>query len=315
MSITICHVNADDPSHYARESAAFTAAGAVLRFSDSLTPDALRENAQDADVILFTATRFDEAAFSALPNLKLLVRYGIGYDNVDLEAAKRHNVIVCNCPSYGAYDVAEHAFALLQAANRKIASYDRQIRTGGADADYPCRRLAGKQIGFVGYGRIARHMAQFAAGFGMTVAACDPYADVSKADPPAAPMPLEDLLRTSDYVSLNTALTEETRGLMSAERFAMMKPDAILVNTSRGGLIDDDALFDALSQGRLRAAGIDVWNTIPDSTSRFCTLDNIVMTPHMAWNTTEAAAALTEEVITTVLRWIGGEALPNRLWR
>ena len=315
MSLTICHVNSADPGKFTRETAAFTAAGAVLRCCESRTPEALRATAFDADVILFTATRFDEAAFAALPNLKLLVRYGIGYDNVDLQAARRHGVIVCNCPSYGAYDVAEHAFALLQAANRKIASYDRSIRTGTAPAPYPCFRLTDKQIGFVGYGRIARHMARFALGFGMRVAAYDPYADVSRAEPPAGAMSLEEVLRTSDFVSLNTALTEETRGLMNAERFAMMKPEAVLINTSRGGLVDEDALYEALAGGKLRAAGIDVWNAIPDSSSRFCALDNIVMTPHMAWNTVEAAAALTEEVITTVLRWIRGEDLPNRLWR
>ena len=315
MNLTICHVNAADPGQFNREAAAFAAAGATLRCSESRTPETLRENASDADVILFTATRFDEAAFAALPNLKLLVRYGIGYDNVDLEAARRHNVIVCNSPGYGAYDVAEHGFALLQAANRKIATYDRSIRTGAEPTGYPCHRLTGRQIGFVGYGRIARHMARFALGFGMSIAAYDPYADVSRADPPAAAMSLEEVLRTSDVVSLNTALTDETRGLMNTERFAMMKPGAILINTSRGGLVDEDALYTALTEGSLRAAGIDVWNAIPDETSRFCALGNIVMTPHMAWNTVEAAAALKEEVITTVLRWIGGEDLPNRLWR
>nr|MBQ4320342.1 hypothetical protein [Clostridia bacterium] len=155
----------------------------------------------------------------------------------------------------------------------------------------------------------------FAAGFGMKIAAYDPYADFENAEPKALKMTLEEVLSTSDFVSLNTALTNETRGMMNAERFALMKPDAVLVNTSRGGLVDDDALFDALKNRKLRAAGIDVWNEIPKSDSRFCTLDNIVMSPHVAWNTVEAAEALKEEVLNTVVNWLEGRELYNRLWK
>lgn len=314
----ICHVNAASLDGFAQEIACFRELGAELRAVRCSTPDELEANARDAEIILFTATRFDDAAFDRLPNLRLLVRYGIGYDTVDIDAAKRHNVIVCNSPTYGCYDVAEHAFALMQTANRKTAVYDRKIRAGscGASAAYPCYRMAGKQMGFVGYGRIARNMANFALGFGMKLAAYDPYVDAAKADPPAAAMSLEELLRTSDFISVNSVLNDQTRGMINAERFAMMKPTAILVNTSRGGLIDEDALYDALANKTIRAAGIDVWNEMPRTAdNRFCGLDNIVMTPHAAWNTVEAAQALKEEVMQTVTRYIKGEALPNRLWR
>ena len=314
----ICHVNAASLKGLDQEVACFKALGAELRAVRCSTPDELEANVKDAEILLFTATKFDDEVFDRLPNLRLLVRYGIGYDTVDIGAAKRHNVIVCNSPTYGCYDVAEHAFALLQAANRKIAVYDRKMRGGncGASAAYPCYRMAGKQMGFIGYGRIARNMANFALGFGMKLAAYDPYADAANANPPAAAMSLEELLKTSDFVSINSVLNDQTRGMMNAERFALMKPTAILVNTSRGGLIDEDALYEALVNKTIRAAGIDVWNEMPKTAdNRFCQLDNIVMTPHAAWNTVEAAQALKEEVMQTVTRYIKGEELPNRLWR
>jgi len=156
-------------------------------------------------------------------------------------------------------------------------------------------------------------MAKFSSGYGMKIAAYDPYANFDTAEPKAQPMSLDEVLSTSDYVSLNTALTDETRGMMNAERFALMKPDAVLINTSRGGLVVDDALFDALKNKKIRAAGIDVWNSIPKEGDRFCTLDNIVMTPHIAWNTVEAASALKDEVIQTVTNWVNGAELKNRL--
>jgi len=308
----ICHVNGGTSlDGYRKELAAFEALGAELKVCSAKTLDELKAEAYDADIILFTATKFDNEVFDALPNLKLMVRYGIGYDTVDCAAAKAHGVVVCNSPTYGAYDVAEHGFALLQAANRKIAGYDRKARGLEPASSYPSYRLIGKQIGFVGYGRIARWMATFAKGFGMSIAAYDPYADFENAEPKAVKMTLEEVLSTSDFVSLNTALTDETRGLMNAERFALMKQDAVLVNTSRGGLVDDDALYDALTTGKIRAAGIDVWNEIPKAGNRFCELGNVVITPHVAWNTVEAAAALKDEVIDTVTKWIKGETLYN----
>ncbi len=310
----IIHISSNDIANFQKEKAAFEAAGAEFRMCQCKTGEEIVANCADADVLLFTPQKFDDSIFDNLPKLKMIVRYGIGYDTVDIDSARRHGVIVCNSPSYGAYDVAEHAFALLQTVNRKIVAYDSNMRDGhrGRTAAYNSYRLEGKQIGIIGYGRIGRYVAQFSTGFGMKIAAYDPYVNFETASPKAEPMSIDELLRTSDIVSLNTALTDETRGLMNAEKFAMMKPDAVLINTSRGGLVDEDALYDALSNRKIRAAGIDVWNDMPATAdNRFCKLDNIVMTPHIAWNTIEAAEALKEEVIATVLNWIAGRPLLN----
>lgn len=209
------------------------------------------EAAWDAEVVLFTSAKFKEEVFCALPRLRLLVRYGIGYDTVDLAAARSHRVNVCNAPSYGAIDVAEHGLALMLAANRKLCSCDRNIREGrwGQNADYPTLRMREKTLGFIGYGRIARY-------------------------------------------------------------FAASAPSAILVNASRGGLVDTDALAEALCAGRLRAAGLDVFETEPlPEDSPLLSLDNVVLTPHAAWLSTESIQTLHEEVTSEVVRFLEGK--PN----
>ncbi len=268
---------------------------------------------REGDVIRFTAARLTDEVFGGLPKLRLMVRYGMGYDTVDLKAARAHGVDVCNAPSYGAEAVAEHSWAMLMAANRKIPSYDAHIRAGefGKSAAYKPMRMSGKTLGILGFGRIARKVAQYGKGFSMRVLSYDPYlpesvfadAGVEKAD-------LDTVLRESDYISVNAPLTKETCHMLNAEAFSKMKPTAVLANTARGALIDEDALVDALEKGVIRAAAIDVYENYPkEADSPLLVPENLVLTPHIAWDTVESAEALHREVTDEVVRFLEGK--PN----
>lgn len=275
----------------------------------------IAREAGDADVILFTASKVNKELIDSLPKARLFVRYGVGYDNVDLEYTKSRGVKVCNSPSYGSYDIAEHAFALLMAVNRKIAAYDRGIRAGtfGKSADYKCYRLEGKTLGLIGFGRIARRMLKFSSGFGMNVLVYDPYVgeDVISLQE-ARKVGFEEILIDSDYISIHAPLNSETAGMFGAPEFEKMKDTAVIINTARGGLIKTGDLIEALRSRTIRGAGIDVYDDYPRSADHpLASLDNIVLTPHAAWNSVEAAYALHEEVADEVARFIRGEELRN----
>lgn len=306
-------VNVNSSQRLAYEASVFEKYGAEYVCINTTNEEEVVAAAKDAEVILFTAAKFTESTFAELPKLRLMVRYGMGYDTVDLDAARAHGVDVCNAPSYGAQAVAEHAFSLMLATNRKIPSYDAAIREGnfGKGASYPSVQVSGKTLGILGFGRIARNVAKFGLGFGMKVLTYDPYVpeDFAKSQN-VEKVELDTLLREADFISVNAPLTDETYHLINAEAFAKMKPSALIVNTARGALIDEDALYDALNTRRIRAAGIDVYENYPKEVgNRFHKLDNIVLTPHMAWNTEESAVALHEEVTAEVVRFLEGK--PN----
>ena len=311
--IRIVNVNSGSQSPY--EAEVFARYDTEYVCVSTSNADEVVAAAKDADVILFTAAKFTDEVFDRLPKLKLMVRYGMGYDTVDLKAARAHGVDVCNAPSYGAEAVAEHSWAMLMAANRKIPSYDAHIRAGefGKSAAYKPMRMSGKTLGILGFGRIARKVAQFGLGFSMRVLAYDPYlpenvfsdAGVTRAD-------LDTLLRESDYLSVNAPLTDETRHILNAEAFAKMKPDAVLANTSRGALIDEDALVNALEKGQIRAAAVDVYETYPKTAdSPLLRPENLVLTPHIAWDTVESYDALHKEVTEEVVRFLEGQPAKN----
>ncbi len=306
-------VDVNNPQKLPYEAEVFARYGAAYDCVSTSCAEEVVAAAGDADVILFTAAKFPREIFGRLPKLRLLVRYGMGYENVDLAAARAHGVDVCNAPSYGAEAVAEHAWALLMAANRKIPSFDAHIRRGeyGGSADYRPMRMSGKTLGILGFGRIGRKVARFGQGFSMRVLSYDPClpenvfaeAGVEKAD-------LDTLLREADFISVNAPLTEETRHIIDTAAFSKMKPTAVLANTARGALIDENALVDALKKGELRAAALDVYETYPrDPESPLLVPKNLILTPHIAWNTVESAEALHREVTDEVVRFLEGR--PN----
>jgi D-3-phosphoglycerate dehydrogenase/C-terminal binding protein len=266
-------------------------------------------------LIVFHEIRLPANIIRRLERCRVIVRGGVGFDNVDLAAARDRGIRVCNVPDYGVDEVADHALALMLAVNRGFVRVERQLRQTLEPWDKravePVPRLAGKTFGVIGLGRIGAATALRARAFRMRVIACDPYLrpglekvfDVPLVD-------LDTLLRESDVVSLHTPLTEETRHLISAAALAQMKPTAILVNTARGAVVDVDALAEALEQGRLAGAGIDVLpGEPPESSLPLIRLwrqtrqppVNLMITPHTAFYS-EAAV---EEIRVKAAREVG----------
>ncbi len=222
---------------------------------------------------------FTDAVFAACPNLKMVSIWGVGTDNIDLEAAKRRGVTVCNTPGANAIAVAEHAVALMMAVARKIPQIDSAMRKGEWPRDM-LGQLYGKTLALLGTGAIGSHVGKLARAFGMNVLAWSAQRNsLTERD---------NMLKRADFVSLHVRLTPQTRGFISAREFALMKPEAILINTGRGALIDREALHDALEKQRIAGAGLDVFHDEPlkagDPILRFA---NTVLSPHNAGQTPE----------------------------
>jgi D-3-phosphoglycerate dehydrogenase / 2-oxoglutarate reductase len=225
-------------------------------------------------------------------------RYGIGLDNIDVDAATRLGIVVTNVPAYCVDDVADHTMALLLACNRKAAWFDREIKAGRYDlkAQSPLHRLRGQILGLAGYGRIAQAVAKRARSFGLRVIALQPRRSMgSEPNDGIEFVSLAELLERSDFMSLHLPATPETKGMFDAAAFGRMKRGAVLINTARGSLIRSSDLLDALASGNIAAAGIDVWETEPlPAGDRLATHPRVVATPHAAFCSDEAVAELQE---------------------
>lgn len=239
-----------------------------------------------------------------LPNLSVVSRFGSGTDNVDVAAASERGIPVLNVPEFCLSEVADHTMALLLGTARHLIALDQATRGGQwrARVTERLRRIEGKQLGLVGLGRIAQEVARRAQAFGMRLAAHDPHAERNVFERTGARrLPLDELLATSDFVSLHIPLTPATHHLMSTEQFSRMKPGAIFINTARGAVVDEDALTDALRSGHLGGAALDVYEglnmfgppvTNPDHP--LFHLPNVLLTPH--------AAACSEEALSELMR-------------
>ena len=271
------------------EREVLAARGYGLELAGCACDDEVVAVASEATAILNAYYRIGAGLLERLPALRVVVRGGVGYDNIDVDAATRAGVLVCNVVDYATHEVANHAFALLLALNRKLVPLDRAVREGvlrpPAALMPHTGRLAGQTLGLVSFGAIARAVADRARGFGMRVVAFDPHVDAADAAAlGVALVPLPEVLAQADYVSVHTPLSAATRGLIGAEQLALMKPSAYLVLTSRGGVLDEAALVEALSEKRIAGAGIDVWEDEPPGTDHpLLRLDNVIGSMHMAW--------------------------------
>jgi len=262
------------------------------------TPETALEAARDADVVIVQSVRrlLTRPVIEGLHKCRCAIRLGIGYDSVDVAAATERGILVCNVPNYCVDDVADHALALLMGSVRHIARQDRWIRAGRWDRTgaRPARRMKGCTMGFVAFGRIARALAERVSGFSMTLLAYDPYLDAeTMAFYGVEKVELDELLQRSDFISVHTPLTDETRHLLSAREFELMKEDVFLVNTSRGGIIDGSALAEALRSGKVWGVGLDVMEQEPlplDSPLR--EFENVTFTPHVSANSEESVEDL-----------------------
>jgi D-3-phosphoglycerate dehydrogenase len=264
-------------------------------------------DAADADAILNTYLPWDAASIARLTRCKIIARYGIGFDNVDLKAAADAGIVVTNVPDYSVEEVATHALALILASLRKVVTADDSVRNGtwSIDTFRPIRRLSTLTFGLVGYGRIARRIAAPLEALGAHIIAHDPYLQPGPDFPPL--LELETVLSRADIISLHLPLTEETRGIIGSDALARMKADAILINTSRGPLVDLDAVATALKTGQLGAAGLDVFDVEPLDASRVEGVPNLIVTPHMAYYSEEALAESQRKAATQVIKVLTGE--------
>jgi len=249
------------------------------------------------------STKFPASLFAACPDLKLLSIWGTGTDNVDLAAARRHGVVVTNTPGVSAPSIAEHSLMLALAVARRVVEVHNGVVAGG----WPRGRsmqLQGKTLGVIGLGAIGRRFARLGQGIGMRVIAWTMHPD------PALGfelVELDDLLRTSDVVSVHLRLSPQTKGFLGRDRLALMKPDAILINTARGPIVDEAALVDALRERRIAGAGLDVFDNEPLPPGHPLTrLDNVTLTSHCAGITPEALEAGLALAIENVVNYLNG---------
>jgi D-3-phosphoglycerate dehydrogenase / 2-oxoglutarate reductase len=274
----------------------------------SARPPELRRELADAwGLIVRSRTKVTADLLSSAPRLALVARAGVGVDNVDLAAAASRGVRVTNVPTAATASVAELAIALYLVLLRRLDTAVAATKAGRWERGPLGRELAGKTVGFVGYGRIAREVARRLAPFGARSIAYDPY--VPRTTDGTEILPLDELLARAEIVSLHAALTPENRHLLDARAFAKLRPGAFLVNVARGALVDERALLDALRSGKLAGAALDVLEVEPPTDLELLHDPRVVATPHLGASTEEAQRRAGEQVVAEVLRAVRGEPL------
>jgi D-3-phosphoglycerate dehydrogenase len=266
---------------------------------------------KEADGILLGARfQLDKHRIDQLQRCKVIARYGVGVDNVDVKAALQRGITVTMVPDYGTEEVANHAFALLLALHRRLVDYDKAVRDGLVTPTRPVRipRLSVCTLGVIGFGRIGQAVVRRAKSFELEVLVSDPVAaDDAIQHAGALPCALDDLLVNCDFLSLHVPLDAATRHLLNAASLARMKPGAIVINVARGGLIDEQALAEAIEAGTIAGAGLDVTEFEPlpvDHALR--NLPGVILTPHIAWLSDGARADLQRKAAEEVARVLGG---------
>lgn len=290
------------------------AAGGDVRYGKVSTLAERVALAESAEVLIASTARMTREFLGQLPQLKGIVRLGIGVDSVDLEAATDLGIVVANVPDFCQEEVAEHALGLLLAVTRKIVLADRLTRQGKwvigiQESMLPIRRLSRQTLGLVGLGGIGRKMAEISKALGLRIIATDPYVEPEVAQAVGVTlMPLADLLPQADIISLHVPLAPETRYLINSEAFGLMKQGAVLINTARGAVVDEVALEEALASGRLGGAGLDVLEKEPPKIPHpLLDFDNLVVTCHYGSCSFEAYADLRRSISEQAAQILRGE--------
>lgn len=285
-----------------------------IRHVDGTDRPALLEAVADADALLVrSATKVDAEVLGATGKLKVVARAGVGLDNVEVPAATERGVMVVNAPTSNIVSAAEHALALLLAVARNVAAADASLRAGEwKRSSFSGIELNGKTIGVVGLGKIGQLFAQRIAAFGTKLIAYDPYVSAARAAQLGIELvSLEDLLARADAISIHLPKTAETLGLIGAEELKKAKQGLIVINAARGGLVDEEALAEAIRSGHIGGAGIDVYKTEPTTSSPLFELTNVVATPHLGASTTEAQDRAGTDVARSVLLALRGDFVPD----
>ena len=294
----------------------FAAIEALVQFEsfNRTDPEQLVDHAADADILIVNKVLLGKEELAALPRLRLICVIATGVNNIDLDAARDIGLPVVNVRDYAAASVSQHAFLLMLALSTRFLDYRKDLENGRWQAqeqfcllDHPIRELSGKTLGLIGYGHIARAVERIARAFGMEVL-------VSRSLRPDAPeqpgrVSLDDLLKKSDIVSLHCPLSDYSRGLIGREQLKAMKEDALLINTARGGIIDETALLEALQGNEIGGAGLDCLEQEPpppDHPLLKARLPNLILTPHNAWGAREARQRLVDGTAENIRQFLAG---------
>ena len=284
--------------------------GASLIYGDCKTEAELIELAQDADAIINTYARLTAKVIDSLRRCQVIVRRGIGYDNVDVKAATAKSIVVANVPDYCTDEVADHVMALLLCTARRIIPARDQVRSGGWDFRQllPILALKNHTLGLVGFGKVARAVTERAKCFGLNVQTSDPFVSAEFTSEYGVKLiSLEELLSSSDFISVHVPLTNDTRGILSKREFAMMKPSAVFINTSRGPVVDEEALREALENGKIAFAALDVMTKEPPMPDNpLLGMDNVIITPHFAWYSERSEKVLGEKAAKEIVQVFKG---------
>jgi len=294
------------------EQRVLEAAGARLEIHECRDEDRLIEITRHADGLLVERALITRRVIAGMERCQVIARYGVGYDCIDVPAATEAGIIVCNVPDYCVPEVADHTMALLLDLARSTIKLDAEVRRGIWDVysgGKTNRRIEGQVLGMIGSGRIGRAVAKRALAFGLRLLVFDPYVDAETISSfGGTKVDLEELLRTADFVTLHVPLTAETRHLLSADRIRLMKPTAYVINTARGGLIDQKALTEALQEGRLAGAALDVLEQEPPSPDDpILKLPNVILNPHAAFYSKGASEDLHRMAAEEVARVLQGK--------
>ncbi|WP_020173790.1 D-2-hydroxyacid dehydrogenase [Methyloferula stellata] len=278
---------------------------------DATSPEQIVERLADADIAIINKVQVRTASLEKLPKLKMIAVAATGTDCVDKAYCKAHNIPVINIRNYAVNTVPEHTLALIFALRRSLIPYTLDVRKGKWQTidqfcyfDHPIRDISGSTLGLIGYGALGKSVATRAEALGMKVIATDVYDFPGKVD-------LDTILKESDIVSLHCPLTDGTRNIIGAAELKKMKKDAILINTARGGLVDEAALVDALKTGEIGGAGFDVLTVEPPKNGNVlldqgADLPNLIITPHVAWASHEAMTGLANQLVENIELWVAG---------
>ena len=281
--------------------------------------DELIRACREADAVIVQYSEMTERVIRAMEHCQMIVKYGIGVNNIDTEAASEKGIYVCNVPDYGVDEVSNHAIAMILALSKKLIRIDRSLKNGiwGYQPIEPLYRMAGKTLGLVGLGRIPSAVARKMSGFDLRILAYDPFVSRDEGRRRGAEMTdFETLVRESDYISIHCPLTEETKHLFREDVFKKIKNTAILVNTARGPIVDEKALAEALRRGEIAGAGLDVFEQEPaEKGNPLLQMEQVICSPHCAWYSLEAVDAVQSKAALEAVNVLQGNSPWNAVNR
>ena len=294
-----------------QEKAILASVDAELLSYHCKTEDEVIQAAADCDALICQFAPITRLVIESLRRCKVIVRYAIGVDNIDLKAAEECGIIVCNVPDYSIDEVSNHVIALLLDCCKKLTYMAGQTKLGNTSYTMiePLSRMEGRTLGLMGFGRIARVVARKMSGFGLNIIAYDPMMDTAAAQQlNVSPVSFQELLAQSDYISIHCPLTQETHHLFDRQIFEQMKPTVIFINTARGAIVKEEDMVAFLREHEFAMAGIDVTETEPVPTDHpLLKLNNAVVTPHVAWYSVESVLSLQRKVAEEVAGVLSGQ--------